>query len=113
MAAPNTAPTNTAALTPAGRSLEGTGASVLVGLDVGVVVAWEVGVETEVANVDDCEVCGFCCISDVEAAFEPDAAFPAPPWMVNGLREDAMLPSASMPSRVHLLPVARESGTQV
>jgi hypothetical protein len=53
MAAPSTAPINIAALTPVGMSLEGMGVSVLVRLDVGVVVVWEVGVETEVANVDD------------------------------------------------------------
>jgi len=83
---------------------EGEGEVVLIELVVGgVVVVW-------VASVDAGVVCGFCCRSDVVAVLEPDATAP---WITNGLRDDAILPSASMPSSVHLLPGASECGIHV
>lgn len=50
-----------------------------------------------------------CCIKDVETGFESPAIFP---WIVK-YPEVAILPSASIASRVHLLPGASEDGIQV
>lgn len=81
----------------------------LVELDAGALVLLEVDVEVDVASVEG-ELVGFCCNS-VWVAVIGDAALL--PWTAKGLTNEAIFPSSSMPSKLHLLPVVSESGIQV